>query len=119
MIQDCPVSSWIALLMHAWGAGAGRKANKQKIGNVRLSVSDVVRNGKIRDSWALQASLLLLRGFPVGLHANPDACMHLAQPLCPIVPPCRHFCEDTSVRTVNQGRAGNRLFYPRARACIW
>lgn len=48
--------------MHAWLAGAGRKANKQKIGNVRLSVSDVVRNGKIRDSWALQASRLVFVG---------------------------------------------------------
>ncbi len=58
--------------MHEWAAGAGRKANKQKIGNVRLSVSDVVRNGKIRDSWALQASSLLLGGSPVGQYANPE-----------------------------------------------
>ena len=42
--------------MDAWVADAGRKATKQKIGTLRLSVSDVVRNGKIRDSWALQAS---------------------------------------------------------------
>lgn len=40
--------------MHAWAAAAGRKADKQKIGTLRLSVSDVVRNGKLRDSWALQ-----------------------------------------------------------------
>lgn len=32
----------------------GRKATRQKIGTLRLAVSDVVRNGKIRDSWALQ-----------------------------------------------------------------
>lgn len=33
---------------------AGRKETKQKIGNLRLNISEVVRNGKIRDSWALQ-----------------------------------------------------------------
>ena len=58
-VAMCTVLAW---LTHVCFADAGRKANKQKIGNVRLSVSDVVRNGKIRDSWALQASLLLLRG---------------------------------------------------------
>ncbi|CAL8470422.1 g9964 [Coccomyxa elongata] len=32
----------------------GRKETKQKIGNLRLNISEVVRNGKLRDSWALQ-----------------------------------------------------------------
>ena len=44
--------------MHGYIMCAGRKADKQKIGNLRLSVADVVRNGKINDSWALQVSLL-------------------------------------------------------------
>lgn len=33
---------------------AGRKKTKQKIGTLRLPVAEVVRNGKIRDTWALQ-----------------------------------------------------------------
>lgn len=33
---------------------AGRKETKQKIGTLRLNIAEVVRNGKIRDSWALQ-----------------------------------------------------------------
>ncbi|KAK9915888.1 hypothetical protein WJX75_005707 [Coccomyxa subellipsoidea] len=32
----------------------GRKETKQKIGTLRLNIAEVVRNGKIRDSWALQ-----------------------------------------------------------------
>jgi hypothetical protein len=35
-------------------AKTGRKETKQKIGSVRLPVAEVVRNGKIRDTWALQ-----------------------------------------------------------------
>ncbi len=37
---------------------AGRKETKQKIGNLRLNISEVVRNGKLRDSWALQVRCL-------------------------------------------------------------
>ena len=33
----------------------GHKETKQKIGTLRLPVEEVVRNSKIRDSWALQA----------------------------------------------------------------
>ncbi|EIE27098.1 hypothetical protein COCSUDRAFT_45729 [Coccomyxa subellipsoidea C-169] len=32
----------------------GRKETKQKIATLRLNIAEVVRNGKIRDSWALQ-----------------------------------------------------------------
>ena len=44
-----------------WPVLAGRKENKQKIGNLRLHISEVVRNGKIRDSWALQVRCQSLR----------------------------------------------------------
>lgn len=33
---------------------AGHKETKQKIGTLRLPVEEIVRNAKIRDSWALQ-----------------------------------------------------------------
>ena len=35
-------------------ARPGRKETKQRIGTLRLPVAEVVRNGKIRDTWALQ-----------------------------------------------------------------
>ena len=64
-------------------AKTGRKETKQKIGSVRLPVAEVVRNGKIRDTWALQdtqkgdvaLSLVVRRPLPLVccLHGWPEA----------------------------------------------
>lgn len=40
----------------ACAAVPGHKETKQKIGTLRLPVEEVVRNNKIRDSWALQVA---------------------------------------------------------------
>ena len=49
-------------------AAPGHKETKQKVGTLRLPVEEVVRNSKIRDSWALQVALSRL----VSEHAHFD-----------------------------------------------
>ena len=44
-------------MTRACAAAPGHKETKQKIGTLRLPVEEVVRNNKIRDSWALQVAL--------------------------------------------------------------
>ena len=72
-------------------AAAGRKETKQKIGTLKLNVSDVVRNGKIRDSWALQASHPLTGTLRLSLSMERlrlSRCLMALQACCAHTPLC-------------------------------
>ncbi len=73
-------SSSVFIISHSlsWCGNAGKKPMKERpIGHINLDLIEVVRNRRIRDTWALQDTQkgeveLVLEWTPVELNAPPD-----------------------------------------------